>query len=414
MNAKIRKQALKIGLLFLTVIALAIGIVFPAYAETNTAATHMVQGEVLTVTAPNIVVSMANKQQVTISTDTTTQYFLVPAGKVTSSVNSRAAANSKDDKNKNRASQQKGFQIPADWRNNFGWLDIFDNQAAFTDIAAGDRLIVRASAANLAKQVLIVKAPVNRTIKGNVALTDATHITITPTDGTSPVTLTVTASTRITLKGVTSIAGYAVASYNSVNKNALVVTVQAAAPTTNTPSATVTSIAVTPGPANNILVGGSVQFTAVATYSNGTTGAVTTQVTWTSSDPSKATITSPGGLATGVAAGITNITAHLSGINSPAVSITVAAPVLTGIAITPNPAATMHVNSTQQFTATGAYSNGTTAVITGAITWASTDVTKVAISTTGLATGVAAGASNITASFNGITSSAITVTVVSP
>src|SRR5271156_4100608 len=53
---------------------------------------------------------------------------------------------------------------------------------------------------------------------------------------------------------------------------------------------------------------GTEQFTATATFGNNTSGDVTSQVTWTSSSPTVATIDSSG-LATGVALGTTTITA---------------------------------------------------------------------------------------------------------
>jgi uncharacterized protein YjdB len=52
--------------------------------------------------------------------------------------------------------------------------------------------------------------------------------------------------------------------------------------------------------------GASQQFTAIGNYADNTTQDLTNQVTWTSSDTSKATITDTG-LATGVAKGTTTI-----------------------------------------------------------------------------------------------------------
>ena len=86
---------------------------------------------------------------------------------------------------------------------------------------------------------------------------------------------------------------------------------------------TLNSIAVTPNPSTNLAVGLTEQFTATGTYSDGSTKVITSKVIWASSDTTKATITSSGGLVTGVAAGTTNITAALNGITSPAVTLTV-------------------------------------------------------------------------------------------
>jgi YVTN family beta-propeller protein len=83
------------------------------------------------------------------------------------------------------------------------------------------------------------------------------------------------------------------------------------------------SITVKPNPPTDLKVGSTEQFTALGKYSDGSQLDVTSQVTWTSSDTTKATITSTGGLASGVAAGTTNITATMNGINSQQVILTV-------------------------------------------------------------------------------------------
>ena len=94
------------------------------------------------------------------------------------------------------------------------------------------------------------------------------------------------------------------------------------------------SIAVTPASPANLTVGSTQQFTATGTYSDGSTKHITSQITWASSLTAVATI-SPAGSATGVAAGITYITATLNTITSPSVSLTViAAPSVTTNAAT--------------------------------------------------------------------------------
>ena len=79
-----------------------------------------------------------------------------------------------------------------------------------------------------------------------------------------------------------------------------------------------TSISVTSDSSGPLEVGSKRQFSATGTYGDGSTSDITSQVTWTSSDTTKATITSPGGLATGVAAGNTKITASIAGVSGTA------------------------------------------------------------------------------------------------
>ena len=86
---------------------------------------------------------------------------------------------------------------------------------------------------------------------------------------------------------------------------------------------------------------------------------------------------------------------------------------LSSIAVTPNPATSLKVGSTEQFTATGTYSDNSTANITSSATWASSDNTKATILAGGLATGVAVGTTNITAALGSVTSPAVSLTVIS-
>lgn len=86
-------------------------------------------------------------------------------------------------------------------------------------------------------------------------------------------------------------------------------------------------------------------------------------------------------------------------------------PVLQSIAVTPA-AASIIVGGTQQFTATGNYSDGSTADLTSTVTWTSSDqAIATVVENTGLATGLTAGTTEISASLNGVTgTSTLTVT----
>ena len=127
------------------------------------------------------------------------------------------------------------------------------------------------------------------------------------------------------------------------------------------------SIAVTPNPSTNLAVGLTEQFTATGTYSDGSTKVITSKVIWASSDTTKATITSSGGLGTGVAAGTTNITAALKGVTSPAVTLTVipAATKTSGTsAAATYSTSSQNVNLAATVTATGASVNEGTVTFT--------------------------------------------------
>lgn len=88
----------------------------------------------------------------------------------------------------------------------------------------------------------------------------------------------------------------------------------------NNNTASLTAITITPA-SPSIATGASQQFSATGTYSDNSTQNITTSVSWTSSDTSKATISNTG-LATAVTAGTTTIKA-MSGSISGTSSLTI-------------------------------------------------------------------------------------------
>ena len=83
---------------------------------------------------------------------------------------------------------------------------------------------------------------------------------------------------------------------------------------------------------------------------------------------------------------------------------------LTSIAVTPSNQ-TLTVGGTQQFTATGTYSDGSTQNLTSQVTWASSNTAAATINATGLATAAAAGTTTISATLGAVSgSTGLTVT----
>ncbi|PKA17174.1 beta strand repeat-containing protein [Leptospira haakeii] len=159
-------------------------------------------------------------------------------------------------------------------------------------------------------------------------------------------------------------------------------------------------------------------FTATGTYTDASTQDLTTSVTWASSNTSKATISNAAGskgLATTLATGTTNITATLGSVTSPASVLTVTAAALTSITIAPSPTLSIAKGRTQNFTATGHYTDSSTSDLTTQATWSSFDQTKASISNTsgtnGKLTALQEGSTQISASYNSITSTDTVVTV---
>ena len=170
------------------------------------------------------------------------------------------------------------------------------------------------------------------------------------------------------------------------------------------------SISVTPVSPPNLSVSYTQGFDATATYSDGSTAAVSTQALWRSSDTGIATINSSG-YAKGVSAGTTKITATFDGITSSPIILTVIT--LSSISVEPTSTSNIEIGSTEQFTAIGNNWDGSTINITSQVTWASNDNNVAAIDSTGLATAISNGTAKITASYEGITSQTVFLNVMS-
>lgn len=160
------------------------------------------------------------------------------------------------------------------------------------------------------------------------------------------------------------------------------------------------SIEVTPS-ISSIEQGATQQFVATGTFSDNTTRDITTDVTWSSTAGNVAQIsnaTGSQGLATSASVGTTTITATAGSISGTA-TLTVV-PKLASITVSPADQ-TIILGATQQYAATGHYSDGTTQDITATVTWGSSAGEVAAISnaagTKGLATAAAVGMTTITA-----------------
>jgi len=225
---------------------------------------------------------------------------------------------------------------------------------------------------------------------------DTTRATISNVTGTNGKAISLAAGTTIISATSGSISGSAV----------LTIT-----------KATLQSIAIIPlNP--SIAKATSMQFTAVGTFSDNSSQDLTTTVTWSSSDTTRAAISNAAGTngtATSLAAGTTTITAT-SGLISGSTTLTVTPATLQSIAVTPaNPS--IAIGKFQQFTATGTYSDNSTQDLTTAVTWSSSDTAMATISnaagTNGKATALAAGTTTIMATSGAISGSTV-LTVLPP
>lgn len=175
------------------------------------------------------------------------------------------------------------------------------------------------------------------------------------------------------------------------------------------------SLAVSPT-TQSLSVGQTVQFTATGTTGHGsghptTTSDDTDTATWTSSVPSVASVSSTG-LATGLTAGTTTITASMNGYTgtiTASATVTVtgssgttgASGTVTSLAIIPSSQSVAVPNETTQFIAIGTTSTGATVNLTNQVTWSSSSIQIAVIgANTGLATALTQGTVTIVALYS--------------
>ena len=174
---------------------------------------------------------------------------------------------------------------------------------------------------------------------------------------------------------------------------------------------TLKSIAISPT-SPTIAPANTQQFTATGTYSDGSTQDITTTVSWLSSLTSVATIKLHTGLANAISVGATSISANLGTVHSSTTLTVGSGATLQSITVTPT--VSIPIGATQQFTATGNFSDGSTQNLTTTATWSSSNTGVATVSnasgTQGLASAVAAGTASITATSGSIAGSA-TLTV---
>jgi hypothetical protein len=146
--------------------------------------------------------------------------------------------------------------------------------------------------------------------------------------------------------------------------------------------------------------GNAVQLSAVGIYSDGTTSDLTTDVTWSTSDPAIVTVSATG-LAKGLADGNAELSATLDDLDG-STTVEVTNATLSSIQISPAvPEIARGTNV--QLQATGVFSDNSTQDLTGVANWTSSDETTATVSndsgTKGLASGAETGTATITAKY---------------
>src|SRR5438309_4734245 len=145
----------------------------------------------------------------------------------------------------------------------------------------------------------------------------------------------------------------------------------------------VVSIAVTP-PTPSLVTGAAQQFSATATYDDGSTKVLNSAV-WSSSNAAILFVNSAG-MATAVGAGSATISASFQAGTGSTTATVVTSP-LTALQILPvNPSISVSVQKTQQFSAIATFADGSTKDISSSVTWSSSNQQVATINSIGLAT----------------------------
>lgn len=165
------------------------------------------------------------------------------------------------------------------------------------------------------------------------------------------------------------------------------------------PAKSLTSISITP--ANpHVPLGDKQQFVATGSYSDGSQQDLTQSVVWKSSQADVAAIAAPG-LATSQQLGKTTINAT-SGSVTGSTDLTVSQAALVSLAVSPaNP--TVPKGETQQLSATGTFSDGSTQNVTNSVAWTSSTPGVVTINSSGLASTEAIGTATLVATSGSVT-----------
>jgi trimeric autotransporter adhesin len=151
-------------------------------------------------------------------------------------------------------------------------------------------------------------------------------------------------------------------------------------------------------PQATLPIGAVLPFTVTGTFTDGSTADVTSMATFSTDGSGVVTVTAAG-LATAAKAGTGTILAAVGALEAK-VAVTVTTATVVALTVQP-PGATTGVGTTTTFAAVATLSDGTSADVTDAATWATSDGTVATVDAYGVATGKSAGGVAVTATFGG-------------
>lgn len=157
----------------------------------------------------------------------------------------------------------------------------------------------------------------------------------------------------------------------------------------------------------SIPIGGEYQLALTGSYSDNSTQDIT-NATWSSSDPSTASVDPITGIVTGVANSNGNpvtITAVAGGLAT-TTTVYVTSAVINSIVLTPA-TASIAKGTTQQYAVNAIYTDGTIQPLSAGLTWSSSTPAAAGVNASGLATGIGAGQTTITVTYGSDSATAL-------
>ena len=162
-------------------------------------------------------------------------------------------------------------------------------------------------------------------------------------------------------------------------------------------------VSITVGPSGlSLALGVPGTLTATGLFSDGSTQDITASVQWSSSNGQFLSVV--GGIVTPIGIGSANVTASMSGISG-SVAVSVTSALLNSINIS-STVSSLALGLTQQLSAIGTYSDGTTQDITSIVHWNSSNTGIVTVSAGGLVLAVGGGNASVTATLGAVTQTA--------
>ncbi|WP_318456644.1 Ig-like domain-containing protein [Photobacterium leiognathi] len=166
----------------------------------------------------------------------------------------------------------------------------------------------------------------------------------------------------------------------------------------------------------SIYSGGQLSFAAEGIYSDGSTSLLTNKVTWYSSAVEIAQIDDKG-ILTGITIGTVEVKASYEGIESNSINVRITDAILTSMnisvkSLSPDTSeASIYSGGQLSFAAEGIYSDGSTSPLTNKATWHSSAIDIAKIDDKGILTGLNTGTVEVKASYEGIESNTINVSI---